>query len=238
MRAVLKWQGLGPCHVFACERAIEMGKERPAARGFPFEGLAKGIGLKPEEDQPVFAREMLGGGLPDLLGGGEMHEAVGDIDRRAKSGAGGAQVRPFGRAENLENQHGADMHPCRFKVKHRLDFDGPGEGFSGERRRSMDHPLIDLINRRIREAEAEGAFENLAGAGRPLPKVDDPENALLNRLVKESGGVPEFVSLSRELARLREELRETGDRARRQDILKEMSMMEARIEIARKEYRR
>lgn len=101
----------------------------------------------------------------------------------------------------------------------------------------MDHPLIDLITARIREAEAEGAFDNLPGAGKPLPQCDDPENAMLNRLVKESGGVPEFVSLSRELARLREELRETGDRTRRKEILKEMSLMDARIDMARKAYR-
>lgn len=101
----------------------------------------------------------------------------------------------------------------------------------------MDHPLLDLINKKIAAAEADGAFDNLEGAGKPLPKVDDPENALINRLIKESGGVPEFISLSRELAKLREELKETGDRTRRQDILKEMSMMEARIELARKAQR-
>ncbi|MCJ7873150.1 DUF1992 domain-containing protein [Phaeobacter sp. J2-8] len=101
----------------------------------------------------------------------------------------------------------------------------------------MDHPLIDLINQRIQKAEAEGAFDDLPGAGKPLPHCDDPENAMLNRLVKESGGVPEFVSLSRELERLRAELRDTGDRTRRQDILKEMSLMDARIELARKAYR-
>ncbi len=101
----------------------------------------------------------------------------------------------------------------------------------------MDHPLIDLINQKIREAEEAGDFDNLEGAGKPLPKEDDPENALLNRLVKESGGVPEFVTLSRELAKLREELRETGDRTRRQEIMKEMSMMDARIELARKAHR-
>ncbi|WP_027244177.1 DUF1992 domain-containing protein [Leisingera daeponensis] len=100
----------------------------------------------------------------------------------------------------------------------------------------MDHPLIDLINARIEAAEKDGAFDNLQGAGKPLPQCDDPENALLNRLVRESGGVPEFVSLSRELQRLRAELHETGDRSRRQEILKEMSMMDARIEIARKAY--
>ncbi|KIC08166.1 hypothetical protein RA19_19480 [Leisingera sp. ANG-M1] len=102
----------------------------------------------------------------------------------------------------------------------------------------MDHPLIDLINARIEAAEKDGAFDDLEGAGKPLPKCDDPENELVNRLVRESGGVPEFVSLSRELQRLRAELRETGDRSRRQDILKEMSMMDARIELARKAYTR
>ena len=101
----------------------------------------------------------------------------------------------------------------------------------------MDHPLIDLINQKIAAAEADGAFDDLEGAGKPLPREDDPENALINRLIKESGGVPEFVSLSRELAKLREELRETGDRSRRQDIMKEMSMMEAKIELARKQAR-
>ncbi|KIC34591.1 DnaJ family domain-containing protein [Leisingera sp. ANG-S5] len=100
----------------------------------------------------------------------------------------------------------------------------------------MDHPLIDLINARIEAAEKDGAFDNLQGAGKPLPECDDPENELVNRLVRESGGVPEFVSLSRELQRLRAELREAGDRSRRQEILKEMSMMDARIEIARKAY--
>ncbi|MBO9477304.1 DUF1992 domain-containing protein [Shimia sp. R11_0] len=101
----------------------------------------------------------------------------------------------------------------------------------------MDHPLIDLINQKIREAEEAGAFDNLEGAGKPLPREVDPENALLNRLVKESGAVPEFVSLSRELARLRAELRETGDRTKRRIIMKEMSLMEAKIEVARKAHR-
>lgn len=102
----------------------------------------------------------------------------------------------------------------------------------------MDHPLIDLINAKIKAAEAEGAFDNLPGAGKPLPACDDPENELINRLLRENGAVPEFVSLSRELARLREELRETADRSRRGDIMREMSMMEARIAIARKSYHR
>lgn len=102
----------------------------------------------------------------------------------------------------------------------------------------MDHPLIDLINARIAAAEADGAFDDLEGAGKPLKWSDDPENELINRLIAENGAVPEFVSLSRELAKLREDLRETGDRTRRSEIMKEMSMMEARIALSRKAFSR
>lgn len=102
----------------------------------------------------------------------------------------------------------------------------------------MAHPLEDLIDARIRAAQADGELDNLPGQGKPLATDDDPENVLINRLMKENGGVPEFVSLSRELARLRVELSDTGDRTRRSEILKEMSMMDARIELARKAYSR
>ncbi|MEN9061574.1 DUF1992 domain-containing protein [Ponticoccus litoralis] len=98
----------------------------------------------------------------------------------------------------------------------------------------MDHPLIDLISARIAAAEAEGAFDNLPGAGRPLPPCDDPENAVLHRIMAENGAVPEVVSLSRELARLRAELREASDRTERRRLITEMSLLEARIEIAKR----
>ena len=102
----------------------------------------------------------------------------------------------------------------------------------------MDHPLIDLINAKIREAEANGEFDNLPGAGKPLPKVDDPENAVLNRIIKEHGGTPEFVTLSRELRALREELERTTDQVKRREIMKNMSLMDARIDLARKAFSR
>ena len=98
----------------------------------------------------------------------------------------------------------------------------------------MDHPLIDLINAKIRAAEAEGAFDNLPGAGKPLPPCDDPANAVFNRILKDNGAVPEAVALSRELARLRAELAETADRTARSRLIRDMSLAEARLELARK----
>ncbi len=102
----------------------------------------------------------------------------------------------------------------------------------------MDHPLIDLINARIKAAEEAGAFDNLPGAGQPLPAVDEPENALLNRIVRENGGVPEYVLLARQAAELRAHLRETTDRSARRKILQELSLMDARLEAARKAWAR
>ncbi len=99
----------------------------------------------------------------------------------------------------------------------------------------MDHPLIDLINAKIRAAEADGAFDDLPGAGKPLPNLEDPAHDILHRLVRESGAEPEFVILSRALAKLRAELREEGDRSRRREIMQDMSMLETRIAMARKD---
>jgi hypothetical protein len=98
----------------------------------------------------------------------------------------------------------------------------------------MDHPLIDLINARIQAAEKDGAFDNLKGAGQPLPACDDPENAVINRIMKDNGAVPAFVSLSQELAKLRQELLETADRTERRQVMQDISLLEAKIEIARK----
>lgn len=98
----------------------------------------------------------------------------------------------------------------------------------------MDHPLEALINARIKAAQEDGDFDNLPGAGKPLPRIEDPEGTVFNRMLRDAGAVPEFVALARELAHLRQELQETGDRTRRRDILREMSMMEVRIDMARK----
>lgn len=96
----------------------------------------------------------------------------------------------------------------------------------------MDHPLIDLINAKIKAAEAEGAFDDLDGAGQPLPDCDDPENALIHRVMRENGAEPEFVVLSRELAALRAQLMESSDRDERRALIAQIAVLETRREQA------
>lgn len=66
-----------------------------------------------------------------------------------------------------------------------------------------DHPLSALINARITAAREAGEFDNLSGAGKPLPQIEDPEGEVFNRMLRDAGAVPEFVALARELANLR-----------------------------------
>ncbi len=113
-----------------------------------------------------------------------------------------------------------------------------GRGFTGTlsygTHIGMDHPLIDLINAKIKAAEAEGAFDNLAGAGKPLPPCDDPENAVMARILKENGAVPEAVLLSNQIAALRETLIETADRDERRRLIREIALLDTRLEIAKR----
>jgi DnaJ family protein C protein 28 len=76
-----------------------------------------------------------------------------------------------------------------------------------------------IIEEKIREAQAEGKFNNLPGAGRPLNLDDDPfedpEWAAANRLLKNSGFRPDWleddVELRQKLTQARRRLRQTWD---------------------------
>ena len=90
-----------------------------------------------------------------------------------------------------------------------------------------------LANDRIESAMEEGAFDNLPGAGRPLPfKAGDP---VVPKSLRESGYTPPVVILLRKLDDLRARLRDESDRDRRRLILAEIAEtdMRRRMEIER-----
>ena len=95
----------------------------------------------------------------------------------------------------------------------------------------MDHPLIDLIDAKVREAEAEGAFDNLPGAGKPLPE-DEAGLDYLARTMQRNGVLPEFVLLQKELVALRESLPDLPVSERRR-VLKKIADLEPRIALAK-----
>ncbi len=64
--------------------------------------------------------------------------------------------------------------------------------------------LESMVERRIREAIERGEFDNLPGAGKPIPDLDQPEDELawVKRWMKREG-----IDLGKELAELTPEQR-------------------------------
>jgi DnaJ family protein C protein 28 len=88
----------------------------------------------------------------------------------------------------------------------------------------MSEPNFDwtgiVAERKIKEAMDAGEFDNLAGMGEPLDLDENPfetvQQRIVNRILKNSGAVPEWIQAEKDLRRETEELgpcRERGLRA-------------------------
>jgi len=112
-------------------------------------------------------------------------------------------------------------------------------------RREQDHVEVgatweDLVERKIREAQERGAFDNLPGQGRPLRLDDNPyarDWALAFKILKDHDFAPPWVEASREMEQALEALRRAepprraGDRAAaRRAYLERVEAANARID--------
>ena len=82
--------------------------------------------------------------------------------------------------------------------------------------------LDDLVESRIRDAQARGEFDGLPGSGRPLPEEDlsgvPPELRVAVRILKNAGCVPAEVGALRDLDSMIAQLaRDEGGEPRVQD---------------------
>ncbi|MDD2966730.1 MAG: DUF1992 domain-containing protein [Desulfovibrionaceae bacterium] len=76
--------------------------------------------------------------------------------------------------------------------------------------------IISMIaEQRIAEAQQQGAFDNLAGAGKPLQLEDDsaiPEDLrMAYKVLKNSGYVPEEIAQRKEISNLMDMLEKESD---------------------------
>ncbi|WP_341211722.1 DnaJ family domain-containing protein [uncultured Limimaricola sp.] len=95
----------------------------------------------------------------------------------------------------------------------------------------MDHPLIDHIDRMIAKAEQDGAFKDLPGAGKPLAGLHVPGDAVLDRIMHESGARPLAVTLRAQIAEARARLAGlTGETARHEEM-RRLADLETRLAI-------
>jgi len=84
-----------------------------------------------------------------------------------------------------------------------------------------------FIEEKIRKAMAEGEFDNLKGAGKPLnldAYFNTPEDMRLGyTLLKNNDFVPEEIELLKEIGVLREKVKNCADEADKQILIKKLN---------------
>ena len=102
----------------------------------------------------------------------------------------------------------------------------------------MVHPLESLIDQIIQKAEANGAFKDLAGAGKPLPHLDDPANALLNRLMREADAKAPVVIIREQILASSARLKDLTDPVKRREEMLVLAELQTKLAIELEAFRK
>lgn len=91
-----------------------------------------------------------------------------------------------------------------------------------------------IIEAKIAQAQREGVFDNLPGAGKPLGLDDDrlvPEDVrMAYRILKNAGFVPAEILEHKEAADLRKLIAAAADHPERKRAIAKLALLEARME--------
>lgn len=102
----------------------------------------------------------------------------------------------------------------------------------------MAHPMNYAIEHAMSTALDNAVFADLAGAGEPLPNLNQPKDAVLAHMLKEADAKPLAVSLQQQIVTARAQLknlRASEDRKAQLRLLAELQMrLNMEIEAFRK----
>jgi len=102
----------------------------------------------------------------------------------------------------------------------------------------MSHPLQSLIDQIVQNAEKRGDFDDLPGAGKPLAHLDDPQNAVLNRMMQEAGAKSPVVVLRRQIIAAQEKLKALTDPTDRKAEQLRLSELHTKLAIEMEAFRK
>ncbi|MDO6588775.1 DUF1992 domain-containing protein [Loktanella sp. D2R18] len=102
----------------------------------------------------------------------------------------------------------------------------------------MHHPLSSLIDQIVTNAEKRGDFDDLTGAGKPLPGLDDPQNAVLNRIMREADAKSPAVILRQQILASQERLKTLTDMATRKEEMLVLSELHTKLAIEMEAFRK
>ncbi len=102
----------------------------------------------------------------------------------------------------------------------------------------MDHPLSSLIDQIVQNAEKRGDLDNLPGAGKPLPVVDRPQDAVLNRIMSEADAKSPVVILRQQILASQERLKSLTDEAARKEEMLIIAELHTKLAIEMEAFRK
>jgi hypothetical protein len=95
-----------------------------------------------------------------------------------------------------------------------------------------------IAEEKIRQALADGAFENLPGAGKPLRLEDDsmvaPDLRMAYKLLKDAHCLPPELELHKEILRLKDLLRGVEDETERTYKIRKINLLITKLNLLRK----
>jgi hypothetical protein len=98
--------------------------------------------------------------------------------------------------------------------------------------------IEQLAEERIKQAQEDGAFEELPGRGRPLELDDDahvpPELRMAWRVLKNAGCLPPELEAEREISTARELLAAMTDESERYRQMQRLNLMITRLNATRR----
>ncbi|TJY41741.1 DUF1992 domain-containing protein [Cohnella pontilimi] len=94
--------------------------------------------------------------------------------------------------------------------------------------------FASIADEKIREAIRKGEFDNLPGAGKPLPPEDDAmvpdELRMAYKVLKNAGALPEEMQLRKDMVTLSDLIAACRDETERTMLRKELSMKKVRYQ--------
>ena len=102
----------------------------------------------------------------------------------------------------------------------------------------MHHPLSNLTDQIVENAERRGDFKDLPGAGKPLPHLDDPQNAVLARMMKEADAKSPVVIQRQQILESSEKLKTLTDPAARKNEMARLSELQMKLAIEMEAFRK
>ncbi|MFZ1813990.1 MAG: DnaJ family domain-containing protein [Rhizobiaceae bacterium] len=107
-------------------------------------------------------------------------------------------------------------------------------GRLSETTQHQDMNFARIAETLIEEAMREGAFDNLAGLGKPLPPLPpgDPFDVMMARILERNGAVPIEVELKRTIADKARDIQNETDPDKAEAGLKELRDLQLKLAMA------